>query len=778
MLESVISGIAVPIFEQLWKAGGNLGNKVVGQIREGQQYVEDKGRVLKASREYHKKYEARHGQMKIMPGLMKDPIPLDSIYTAVKFLDDRSRRYFATPDDLEQLYRDQGKRGFQAAGERHDGMSIAKEKQYLMVLGGPGIGKSTFLRKLGLEALKGQEGQLKSNQIPVFLELKTFRNESIDLVGEIAKEFEICGFPDTEAFTAESLKQGKLLLLLDGLDEVPTLNMNRVIEQIEAFATQYDKNTFVTSCRTAAYHSSFNQFSDVTIADFDDEQIEQFIYRWFSSELDQEADTANHYWEQLQEPENQAAKELAQTPLLLTFLCLVYERKQMLPNQRSTLYESALDLLLSEWSAQKRLKLDSIYQGFHPKLEKDLLSEIAYTSFEEDRLFFSKTEITDCITTYLADTLDAPEYLDGPAVLQAIEVQQGILVERATNIYSFSHLTLQEYLTALYVVNNRLILELVNQHLIDQRWREVFLLVIGLMGRRGNELLEAIDQKAKTGIRIQPRVSYLIQWASQIVQDSPSECKKFAKVAIAIAIAIAIDSDFNSSSILAITMAIVDNHASEIIIESARNIAINIAKVSVRIRDIVNEIDSPFNVEEVFEHKSDFDIDCDIAFSDIAFIIFEDPGLNYSDNDRIFNNNELICSSERGTDIERAIDIDSDIDNAVNSAIEFTKCLNQLKIFNTSEFNSLPGKLLKLKGKMPQPSASANEWISYADELEEVFPMALGLSVESISLSKEEWNCVHEYLYAYELLLSCQRSAIGMSRKAWELLEVRLLMIA
>lgn len=56
----------------------------------------------------------------------------------------------------------------------------------------------------------------------------------------------------------------------------------------------------------------------------------------------------------------------------------------------------------------------------------------------------------------MSDTLDAPKRLDGEAVLKAIEVQQGLLVERATETYSFSHLTLQEYLTAKYVVDNNL----------------------------------------------------------------------------------------------------------------------------------------------------------------------------------------------------------------------------------------------------------------------------------------------------------------------------------
>ena len=72
------------------------------------------------------------------------------------------------------------------------------------------------------------------------------------MINLIAQEFQVCGFPDAEAFTKLSLSKGRLLLLFDGLEEVPSRNLNHVIEQIEAFATQYDKNTFVSSCRTAA----------------------------------------------------------------------------------------------------------------------------------------------------------------------------------------------------------------------------------------------------------------------------------------------------------------------------------------------------------------------------------------------------------------------------------------------------------------------------------------------------------------------------------------------
>ena len=96
----------------------------------------------------------------------------------------------------------------------------------------------------------------------------------------------------------------------------------------------------------------------------------KFIYNWFSSELDIQSQTAEKCWETLNQENNQAAKELAQTPLLLTFLCLVYSRKQSFPPNRSRLYNKALDILLEEWAAEKRVQQEEIYQGLHTDLEK------------------------------------------------------------------------------------------------------------------------------------------------------------------------------------------------------------------------------------------------------------------------------------------------------------------------------------------------------------------------------------------------------------------------
>lgn len=517
MLGDVINGIIGPVFDATWSSLKTQYHQGLSDTEQKQARIKADSAISQASQNYHQNYLQRHCNIKVLPGLMKEGMPLDKIYTAVKFLKDSDLRYFSTLDNLEELYREAGNRRFRVGGdERQDGLIAANNEQYLMVLGGPGVGKSTFLRKLGLEAL---ENRLAHNLMPVFIELKSFKSEEMSLQHAIAKELEVSGFPYAENLVQSMLSDSKMLILLDGLDEVPSKQVDGVIKQIKDCCDLHQHNRFVTSCRVAAYQGGFNRFTDVTMAEFDDEQIEQFVQRWFSSDLDQDSETAKQFWELLKQTENASAKELAQTPLLLTFLCLVYDRSQSLPPVRSDLYGKALNILLEDWAAEKRIKQDPIYQGLHTGLEKELLSEIAYQSFKEDQLFFSEQEIIEQISTFLADTLDAPKHLDGANVLHAIEVQQGILVERATNAYSFSHLTLQEYLTASYISSEWSIQDLVSNHLTDNRWREVFLLVSGLAGRRSHELLLAMEQQVNGSLG-SLKLQDLLQWVNKLSDET------------------------------------------------------------------------------------------------------------------------------------------------------------------------------------------------------------------------------------------------------------------
>jgi hypothetical protein len=543
-LTSAVSGVAVPIFQSLWGSGG----KFLGMFGKSLDR-NTKQLIFNASKQYEQNYEERHGILKVLG--MREPVKLESVYTAVQFLNDDAIGDFLSIQDLEKVYRQGNARKFNSQdSQKQLGIEVANKKQYLMVLGGPGAGKSTFLRKMGLEALKVKKGGFKHSCIPVFIELKRFTSSEINIEKFIIEEFRICNFPDPEKFTAKALEKGKLLILLDGLDEVPSQNLNETINQIQNFVDKYDQNRFIASCRTAAYRGNFRRFSDVAMADFDDEQIQQFINNWFQKEEDKQAKTGDKCWELLQKPENQAAKELAHTPLLLTFLCLVYDRSQNFPNNRSVLYKNALRILLEEWAAEKRILRDEIYQGLHTELEEVLLSKIAYTGFASNRLFFSQSEIVDQIKTFLAGNLNAPQHLNGEAVLNAIAIQQGILVERARDVFSFSHLTLQEYLTAQYIDDNRLVEKLVTEHLTDKRWKEVFLLVAGVMRGGADDLLLLMEKEVQKYINT-PKLQALLNWAENVTVGSPGNYKPVGKRAVAIANANAIANTYTNAIAIA-----------------------------------------------------------------------------------------------------------------------------------------------------------------------------------------------------------------------------------
>ena len=527
-----VSGVAVPVFQSLWGTSG----KVLGMFGKT---LDEKTKqlIFTASGEYVRNFAKRHGTLKVLG--MTQPVDLEDVYTAVQFLDEQGIRGYESAQTLEEVFREAKSRSFQDKDcQKQVGIKVANETQYLMVLGQPGAGKSTFLKKMGQEVLKGRKGEFQHKCIPVFIELKEFTTDDIDIKKAISKDFNICGFPDSNKFLDKALEEGKLLILLDGLDEVPTANQDKVIGQIQNFVDQHDKNRFICSCRTAVYRHNFKRFNDVVMADFDDTQIQSFIYNWFQSDLDYKTGTAERCWELLQKEENKAAKELAQTPLLLTFLCLVYNRSQDLPKNRAVLYKDAQNILLKEWAAEKRVRQDVLYQDFSIELEQIMLSELAYTGFEADRLFFSGREVIEQIKTFLARNLNAPRHLDGEKILDMIAMQQGVLVERATDVYSFSHLTLQEYLTAQYIADNNQIEQLVNEHLTDERWREVFMLVAGLVrSRNGADELLLLMEKAVQKYINTPKLEGLLLWADEVTAGSDGNFKGVGKRAVAIGIA-------------------------------------------------------------------------------------------------------------------------------------------------------------------------------------------------------------------------------------------------
>ena len=498
-------------------------------------------RSKNASHDYEKSYREYHGQLEVSCVEMEAPILLDNVYVAVQFLDEKSMSKYGTLENIEGAFREESKNDSgSSSGERQDGMRVANDEQYLMVLGGPGVGKSTFLRKVGLEALRGKEGSFAYECTPVFLELKKFTEDSIDIKVLITKEFEICGYPYPAEMTEMALKSGILLILLDGLDEVPDANVDNVVHKVQNFVNQYRQNRFIISSRRVVNIGASTQFANVEVADFDDSQIKRYIYNWFTSmsngstrRLDGEITTADLCWGTLNATEHQVTKELVRNPLLLTFLCLVYGKTHNFPRNRAALYEKALNIFLEKWPDEKHVSRDSsVSQYLNIWDEERLLSEIAAKNFEEDCLLFKKNELVDQIKEFGERNSITLSKVDARKVLEAIAVEQGFFVERVSGVYSFPHLTFQEYLTANYFVRAQSIQRLVTDHLHDRRWREIFLFAVELTPEADSLLVEMESEASKSvntnGLKV------LFQWAKRITNPSDIQGNRIAKPTFAV----------------------------------------------------------------------------------------------------------------------------------------------------------------------------------------------------------------------------------------------------
>ena len=212
---------------------------------------------------YVKRYIERHGTLKVLCARMDNAVKLDEIYTVVQLLERRQLSYYESLEKLQELFLKSGKRNLSlTSASKKIGMHVANKQPYLMVLGGPGVGKSTFLKKIGLEAIKsiGKKDFSRKTKInastphklsyehsciPVMLELRQFDDPNLDIRTKIANELDICGFPQAQELTRLLLKSGKLLILLDGLDEVPSNSFEHTIIEIENLVDRYSNNRFI-----------------------------------------------------------------------------------------------------------------------------------------------------------------------------------------------------------------------------------------------------------------------------------------------------------------------------------------------------------------------------------------------------------------------------------------------------------------------------------------------------------------------------------------------------
>jgi NACHT domain/NACHT C-terminal Helical domain 2 len=509
------------------KYGKSLADKAVGVFKG----YWDRFRWEDAAEKYRAKVKKLYGTMQIMG--MAEPVPLDDIFAEVYMLDKPNafRRF-----DIERLK--QLSAADPAApphAKRINGLRLVAEKEFvwvegkylwvipgydeqdrnLFILGKPGAGKTTFLKYV---ALKAAEHLI--DKVPIFISLKPWADSGKELMPFVAERFNICNFPDAQPFVEELLKAGGALVLFDGLDEVTQESgqRDRQTREINNFIEKYDQTQCLITCRIAASDYSFEGFTYVEIADFTERQIETFAANWFrTQEGERDVEVCNRFLSEFKRDENKGLRDLARTPLLLTLLCLAFNETLTFPQRRVEIYEEALDAMLKKWDASRRVRRDEVYRNLSLGHKENMLARIAAETFSKNEYFIPQAKLERLITDYVKNVPphDTNEETDGEAILKAMEAQHGIFVERAHGIYSFSHLTFQEYFTAKDIIANAdkgALANLVIEYCADKRWREVVLLTASLLPD-ASQFMKILRLGINDLVKDDEKLAALLTWA-------------------------------------------------------------------------------------------------------------------------------------------------------------------------------------------------------------------------------------------------------------------------
>ncbi|MBD2179907.1 NACHT domain-containing NTPase [Planktothrix sp. FACHB-1355] len=470
------------------------------------------------------------------------PVKIDDIYVDVNILQEIASQQWFDISNLPNL----GPAAFDRIGlgeinqKQIPGMQAVETYSKLRVLGKPGVGKTTFLKHLAIQC---NRGEFAAHQVPIFITLRDFAEESRDngnfrLLNYLRQAFINSGIYNPSAIET-LLQAGRVLLLLDGMDEVLNQDSSAVQREIRKFSDKYHKNQFVVSCRTAAKKLQFRGFTDVEIAPFTQDQIVTFAQKWFVTftKTNRQSGQAQsvQFIEKLDLPENWHFRQLIVTPLFLHLACWVFHGQDKFPTKRSEFYKQGLDLLLGKWDEAKGVERDKVYQGFLLPQKLRLLSQLAAVTFEKGQYFFEQRIIEQYIGDYLRNlseiNLEAEELqLESEAVLKAIETQHGLLTERARGIFSFSYLVFHEYFTARQIVASHNLQGLEQalgglvSHITDPHWREIFLLTVAML-RSADSLVQLMKQQIDGLVAQDPYLQEFLLWASQKSRTVPTQPK-------------------------------------------------------------------------------------------------------------------------------------------------------------------------------------------------------------------------------------------------------------
>jgi HEAT repeat protein/energy-coupling factor transporter ATP-binding protein EcfA2 len=391
--------------------------------------------------------------------------------------------------------------------ERHVPWKEAKEQhQRIMVLADPGMGKSTLLKMEARLTAQEERQKLSRNEktvedviFPIVLRLSDLDAGEQEIL-QAVPTFISRNYPRTSEgiihLLKEKLSEGKCFLLLDALDQVPKDRRNNLSERLNRFARDCPCPVVCTS-RIVGYAGAFlDGAEEVEIVPFSREQTEQYVQNWFTNAVSSINNNSvsgprvrgDEFLRELRD--NPQIQRLAQTPLLLSLLCSLYQEGEFTfaPTRRCQIYGKIVEYMLSKWSqnrdtqVRKALFLSEAKGWIAAKIR--LLEGLAYHFTCDGKQIFPPDELYDRVEKYLRGEEVPIEFRNSTTseLIRELSEEDGIIqLEKNSQRYMFLHWTFQEYLTASYLNRAKNGIDLAREHFWEYDWHETLSLLAGLM---------------------------------------------------------------------------------------------------------------------------------------------------------------------------------------------------------------------------------------------------------------------------------------------------------
>lgn len=378
-----------------------------------------------------------------------------------------------------QSFLEQVVRGKQS--KKSDGRRIA-------IIGEPGAGKSTLLQHTALWLAKELE------YLPVWISLShlcqgavSLHNLEAYILNDWLSVLLPNADPDTQKLFRQMCIEGKVCLLIDGIDEVSIKDTNEAVllERQLKSSPLLSRMIVVVTCRTDYWNSFRNslrlEFDTYQLLDLFDHrfpgfnQIDQFILRWFR--LD--PNLGRSLIKELNKPRNLEVKELMSNRLCLALLCHRWSKgfhQKEISSRRVELYERYVDDFFS-W------KPELVIPPLSRKRMKQALGELAYRAFVQEVTPF---QLSSRLVEQIWEKRDLPEewleMLQDIGILYPIQILDDGIDKTA---YTFLHPVFQEYFAAQFIDNSKLLFNPnyqdpkdahANYYALELRWRRILFL--------------------------------------------------------------------------------------------------------------------------------------------------------------------------------------------------------------------------------------------------------------------------------------------------------------